>query len=75
MSSVKLGRDTEEFKMFHEYWRIVQEYWSVEENKPYWEALIEAIGRFTERFNNELALGLAQAFFEAQEKKFKEVKK
>lgn len=72
MANVKLGRDTEEFKMFQEYWRIVQEYWKVENDGAYWEALDEAIGRFTEKFNNELALGLAQAFFEAQEKKFKE---
>lgn len=75
MSSVKLGRDTEEFKMFHEYWRIVQQYWTVEADKPYWEALIEDIGRFTERFNNEFALGLAYAFYEAQEIKYKEAKK
>lgn len=69
MAGAKLGKDTEEFKMFQEYWRIVQQYWIVEADKPYWEALIEDIGKFTEKYNNELALGIAYAFYTAQEKK------
>ena len=69
MAWAKLGKDTEEFKMFQEYWRIVQQYWVVEADKPYWEALDEDIGKFTEKYNNELALGIACAFYTAQEKK------
>lgn len=75
MGSARLGRGTEENKMFQDYWHLLQKYWIPEPGNEYWEGLLEDAAVFTEKYKSEYVLDLAYIFFKEQERKFKAGKK
>ena len=66
MASVKFQKDSEEWLMFQDFYRLCQKYWIPEDakvNKKYWEELMIEAGLFAEKYNqNEFAKKLALAF-------------
>ena len=40
MSAIKLQKGTEEFEMFRDYWKMLEENWGVEDSEPYWNKVI-----------------------------------
>lgn len=65
----KLGKGTEEFEMFQEYWTIIQNYYIVEDTEKYWEMLIESLNVFIKKYG-KFGYSLAMAFFNEQDRKF-----
>lgn len=65
----KLGKGTEEFEMFQEYWAIVQNYYIVEDTENYWEMLIKTLDIFINKYG-KFGYSLAMAFFNEQDRKF-----
>lgn len=66
MASVKFQKDSEEWLLFQDFYRLCQKYWIPEdakEHKEYWELLVVESGEFVEKYNkNEFAKRLALAF-------------
>ena len=66
MASTKFQKDSEEWLMFQDFYRLCQKFWFPEDaklNKAYWEELMVEAGEFAEKYNqNEFAKRLALAF-------------
>jgi hypothetical protein len=66
MASVKFQKDSEEWLMFQDFYRLCQKYWIPEDankNKTYWELLMAETGEFAEKYGqNDFAKRLALAF-------------
>lgn len=72
MASEKLGKDSAEWAMFKDYWRIVQKYYVPEEKgSGYWEDLINEIGEFTQKHKSKFAEGLIFEYVCMLERKYK----
>lgn len=60
MASVKYGKDSVEFAMFQEFWKLFQEYAIPEDNDFYWKSMQADCERFYEKYQNHTALQLAR---------------
>lgn len=73
MGFMKLGKETKEFQMFEDYWKMLQEHWVVEDQDSYWEEVMSSGKAFSEKYKSEFAKELMFAFFSQLERKSKEV--
>lgn len=74
MSGVRLSKDSEEFQMFQDFWKILQENWITEHKKEYWQRVIEETSLFYEKYGTEFSKELAVALLNELERKAKHVK-
>lgn len=72
MAAVKLLKGSEEFEMFQDYWKLIQQFWNVEDNDDYWESVTLAGTMFYEKYKSEYAKGLVLAYMDELDRKFKE---
>lgn len=70
MASKTLGKDTPEFKMFGEYFNLVQKFYLHERTDEYWNALVESGNEFFNKWQKEVPLSreLVNAFLNYQER-------
>lgn len=74
MAEKKLSKNSEEWAMFHDYWRLVQKFYEPEpQGSPYWTALVDEIGAFAERYKSKFAEGLAFEYVQMIERRYKEM--
>lgn len=59
MAEKKLGKDSAEWEMFAEYWRLYKQYYEPEDNDEYWQEVVDATNAFYEKYKTEFARGLA----------------
>lgn len=55
MAQVKFQKDSEEWLLFQDYYKLCQKYWQPENakiNKGYWEQLVIEAGDFAEKYSN-----------------------
>lgn len=52
---VQLKNDTEEFKLFMDFWNIMQEVWGIEDTKEYADNAIKVMDTFLERHKTPFA--------------------
>lgn len=63
MASKTLGRDTDEFKMFGEFYQLVQQYYIPERSDEYMEGVGKALVEYTEKWKHiPLSYQLVLAF-------------
>lgn len=75
MSKIELKKGTEEFEMFRDYWKMLEENWSVEDTEIYWNKVIEDTKAFYGRYKTEFSKELALALINELERKAKNEKK
>jgi len=55
IASVKFQKDSEEWLMFQDFYRLCQKFWLPEDaklNKSYWEELMVESGEFAEKYSS-----------------------
>lgn len=75
MSAIKLQKGTEEFEMFRDYWKMLEENWGVEDSEAYWNKVIEDTNAFYRKYETEFSKELALALINELERKAKDEKK
>ena len=75
MSEIKLQKGTEEFEMFRDYWKMLEENWGVEDSEAYWNKVIEDTDAFYRKYETEFSKELALALINELERKAKDEKK
>lgn len=75
MSAIKLQKGTEEFEMFRDYWKMLEENWGVEDSEAYWNKVIEDTDAFHRKYDTEFSKELALALINELERKEKDEKK
>lgn len=55
---IKLGKDTNEFKMFMDFWNIMQEVWGIEDSLDYINSTVKLMDGFLKKYNTPFAEGL-----------------
>ena len=75
MSAIKLQKGTEEFEMFRDYWKMLEENWGVEDSEAYWNKVIEDTDAFYRKYETEFSKELALALINELERKAKDENK
>lgn len=75
MSKIELKKGTEEFEMFRDYWKMLEENWGVEDTEIYWNKVIEDTKAFYGRYKTEFSKELALTLINELERKAKNEKK
>ena len=75
MSAIKLQKGTEEFEMFRDYWKILEENWGFEDSEAYWNKVIEDTNAFYRKYETEFSKELALALINELERKAKDENK
>lgn len=50
MQGVKLGKDSIEFQMFNDFWKLFQEFYYPDRSDEYWDAFIKAMEDFLVKY-------------------------
>lgn len=74
MGTVKLQKGTEEFEMFRDYWKMLEENWGVEDSEVYWNKVIEDTDAFYRKYKTEFSKELALALTAELERRAKNEK-
>lgn len=75
MAGTKFSKDSVEFKMFTEFWKILQDYYIPENSDEYWEAFVKAQGEFIQKYDHELCRELSKLLVNYLERKNTDVVK
>ena len=70
MAKVTLGKNSEEFSMFKDYYEMVQMHWDVERNDDYWEKTIKSREEFCKKHTSHYAMKLSCVYLEELERKY-----
>lgn len=74
MGTVKLQKGTEEFEMFRDYWKMLEENWDVKDSEVYWNKVIEDTDAFYRTYKTEFSKELALALTAELERRAKNEK-
>lgn len=75
MASANFGKDSIEWAMFGEYWKMCQKLWVVEDNNEYWDTVIKETGDFARKYESvSLAKDLAMSLVADLDKKYHDMK-
>ena len=66
MGSMKFERDSKEYGMFTDFWMYCQKFWIIEDNKQYWQDLVDATDALEEKYNSDKLLCSWMASFISQ---------
>ena len=69
----KFQKGSEEWMMFQEYYKIVQEFYIPEDTDKYWGGLHEAVTTFEKKYSIPLAKHLAVAMYRTMDEVFNSV--
>lgn len=74
MVAVKFAKESQEFKMFADYWNMCQKYWNIKDtDDKEWEQLVYDMQVFCETYTEiSLARKLASALLDDLEKRCKD---
>jgi len=62
MASVKFTKDSREFQMMGEIWKILSEFFVPENTSEYWDVVQAVLNKFVKRWDNDpLAKNMAKA--------------
>lgn len=71
MAAVRFQKGSEEWMMFGDLYKLMQNYWEPEEADEYWTLLANATKEFHNKYQTEISKELALAIVSAMEKKWK----
>ena len=74
MASMKFSNDSDEYKMFGEFYQLCQKYYICEENDNYWQDLINETNALYEKWKGkvELTRELCGAIVKYEERMWKD---
>lgn len=75
MRGTKFSKDSVEFKMLNDFWKLLQEFYYPDESDEYWEDFVKAQGEFRNKYNNDLGIILSNSlvyYLENKKKKGEE---
>lgn len=76
MAAKKFEKNTKEWNIFTDFWKLCQSHWEPEGGDDYWKNLIKDVDAFTKKYGDEpFARTIALAYAEYLDKKFKEINK
>lgn len=75
MGIVRLQKGTEEFEMFRDYWRMLEENWGIEETEEYWDKVIADTDAFYKKYKTAFSKDLAVALINELERRTKNAEK
>lgn len=64
-----LKKDTKDFQMFQEYWKIYQYFYDVEDTDAYWNELITALEGFSKKYG-KFAYGIAKEYLDIKSEEY-----
>lgn len=68
----KFEKNSSEFRMFGDFWKLCQSVWNVEDDDDYWEKVVRWTGVFSKRYESiGLAEKLAAALLSDLEEKYR----
>lgn len=70
MAAVKFPKGSEEWMMFGDLYKLMQDYWEPEDTDEYWTSLVSATKEFHNKYQTEVSKELALAIVIAMEKKW-----
>jgi|GEM_PF-314001 len=74
MASANFGKDSIEWEMFGEYWKMCQKLWVVEDNNEYWDTVIKETGEFARKYESvSLAKELAMSLVADLDKRYNDM--
>ena len=53
MGRVRLLKGSEEFEMFQDFWKLLQDHWEVEKTDEYWQKVIAESDSFYRNYQKE----------------------
>lgn len=71
MGKTRLLKGSEEFEMFQDYWKLIQENWKTEENDRYWQKVTSDCDSFYQKYQTPFAKELAVAYLNELERRDK----
>lgn len=71
MAAVKFPKGSEEWVMFGDLYKLMQDFWEPEETDEYWLSLSAAVRDFHNKYQTEIARELALAVLNGIEKEWK----
>ena len=57
---VKIEKNSKEWNIFSDYWKLMQEVWGIEESEEYWESVKDAVEAFAGKYGR-FGVGLGAA--------------
>lgn len=69
MAAQKFEKDSEEWKMFMDFWQLCQKYWIPDSSDEYWEAFSAETNKFYKKHPDTFSRALGNALHEEMEKK------
>lgn len=70
MASKKFDKESSEWKMFADYWKLCQKYWEPEDDDDYWDDVLRSADDFIKIHNCEFAKMLSITLINYLEKEF-----
>ena len=70
-----MRKGTEEYEMFRDFWKILEENWGVEDSEEYWDKVIEDTKAFYGKYETEFAKKLALSLINELERRAKSAEK
>lgn len=64
-----LGKDTRDFQMFQEYWKIYQDFFVVENTDVYWDKLIVTLNNFSKKYG-EFTYGISKEYLNVKSEEY-----
>ena len=71
MGTIRLQKGSEEFEMFRDYWKVLEENWGVEDSEAYWDKVIGDTDALYRKYRTEFSKELALALINELERKAK----
>lgn len=71
MAAVRFQKGSEEWMMFGDLYKLIQDYWKPEDTDEYWVKLAGAVRDFHDKYQTEIAKELALAVMNGLEKMWK----
>ena len=72
MASKRFDKDSEEFKFFADFWKMVQAYYVPEDSDEYWDSLLSASALMGKKYQGKLYKCMIQGFLDYAEAMNKE---
>ena len=77
MAGVRFEKNSPEWKMFNEYWKICQKYWLPEDSDAYWQSLTDETVAFGEKYDKVskgFSIKISLALLDELQEKHRDVK-
>lgn len=69
MEKTRLLKGSEEFEMFQDYWKLLQENWKTENNSGYWGKVMKDSDAFYQKYKTPFARELSIAYINELERR------